>query len=117
MNERSVSIEVLWYAFKAYIRGVIISAKANRDKEHTSTREALIKLLENLDKLHKMMQEIKYHEEYQQVLKLLDVVDAKSIVKGLMYGRQNYCEYREKPGRMLARVLAEHPDRGRLERL
>lgn len=96
-NEESASTMVFWDAFKAYIRGVKISVKAHADKEQVSTREALIRKLEDLDKLNKTSQRIEYYEEYQQLLKKLKVVDTKCIARGLTYGRQKYFELAKVP--------------------
>lgn len=84
----SASTRMVWDAFKTYIRGVIILARAYGDKECITTREVMLKSLEDLDKLHKRMKRIKHYEEYQQISKLLKTMNAKSIAKGLMYGRQ-----------------------------
>lgn len=43
----------------------------------------------------------------------MKIVDAKCIAKVFLYGRQKHFNYRDKPGRMLARVLAENLDSNR----
>lgn len=99
------SPSTLWEAFKAYIRGSIISFEASRRKEKMSKLKDLEKQIRALDQenarspsttLHRKITTLKY--EYNQIMSV-------KISKAFLYTRQRFFEFGDKPRKLLARQL------------
>lgn len=95
----------LWEAFKAYLRGCVISYEATRKKENKSKIENLEKQIQQLDRenshtpssdLHRKIANLKY--QYNQLL-------SAKISKAFLYTKQKYFEFGDKPHKLLARQL------------
>jgi len=95
----------LWEAFKAYIRGCIISFEASRRKVNKTKLKELEDQIKSLDIenahspsiiLHRQIATLKY--EYNKI------VSAK-LSKAFLYTRQKYFEFGDKPHKLLARQL------------
>lgn len=107
MNDNpDTSPSILWEAFKAYIRGCIISFEASRRKVNKTKLKELedqIKLLdiENAHSpsiiLHRKIATLKY--EYNKII-------SAKLSKAFLYTRQKYFEFGDKPHKLLARLLA-----------
>lgn len=96
---------VLWEAFKAFIRGSIISFEASRRKTNKARLLELDNQINLLDKenaktpssdLHKKISALKY--EYNKIL-------SAKISKAFLYTKQKHFEFNDKPHRLLARQL------------
>lgn len=96
---------VLWEAFKAFIRGSIISFEASRRKTNKARLLELDNQINLLDKenaktpssdLHKKISALKY--EYNKIL-------LAKISKAFLYTKQKHFEFNDKPHRLLARQL------------
>jgi len=96
---------VLWEAFKAFIRGSIISFEASRRKLNKARLLELDIQINILDKenaktpssdLHKKISALKY--EYNKIL-------SARISKAFFYSKQKHFEFNDKPHRLLARQL------------
>ena len=95
----------LWEAFKAFLRGSIISFEAFRRKKNKARLLELDNQINFLDKenaqtpssdLHKKISALKY--EYNKIL-------LAKISKAFLYTKQKYFEFNDKPHRLLARQL------------
>lgn len=53
-NEESANTAKAWDAFKAYLRGTIISVQAFKYKERLATTGGLVQRLEAVDKFHQL---------------------------------------------------------------
>lgn len=106
MNDLSeTSPSILWEAFKAYIRGSIISFEASRRKENISKLKDLEEQIKMMDQenarspsasLHRKITTLKY--EYNQIMSV-------KISKAFLYTRQRFFEFGDKPHKLLARQL------------
>lgn len=52
-NQGSANVGIVWDAFKVYIRGVIISFKAHREKDRSRVMNMLIDEIQKLEELNK----------------------------------------------------------------
>lgn len=99
------SPSTLWEAFKAYIRGSIISFEASRRKENMTKLKDLEKQIKALDNenarspsttLYRKIATLKY--EYNKIMSV-------KISKAFLYTRQKFFEFGDKPQKLLARQL------------
>lgn len=99
------SSSILWEAFKAFIRGSIISFEASRKKENLAKLQDLEKQIKALDNensctpstiLHNKISNLKY--EYNKIM-------SAKISKAFLYTRQRFFEFGDKPDKLLARQL------------
>lgn len=95
----------LWEAFKAYLRGVVISFESAKRKRNRAKLLELDKQIKDLDKenaqtpsniLYKKILSLKY--DYNNLL-------SAKISKAFLYTKQKYFELGDKPHKILARQL------------
>lgn len=87
----------LWEAFKAYLRGCVISYEAAKKKEEATQRKHLEEQIQQLD-LHREITNLKY-----QLNRLL----SGKISSAFLFIKQKHFEFGEKPHKLLARQLKE----------
>ena len=102
MNKDETTASVRWEAFKAYIRGEIISyknSKAKQNNQELRTLESQIKSLEN---------EIYKNNDTGKLLNLsvlrakYDKLTSDNVAKSLIWTKQAYYDQGEKPSKLLA---------------
>lgn len=67
----------------------------------------MVQQIEGLDNSNKENPKVEVQEEMQRVVNTLKLLDAGEAAKYIMYARQHMFEYRDKPGKYLARILTE----------
>ena len=96
---------ILWEAFKAFLRGTIISFEASRRKKNKAKLLELDKEINLLEKenartrsseLYKRISALKF--EYNKIL-------SAKISRTFLYIKQKHFEFNDKPHRLLARIL------------
>lgn len=96
-----------WVIFKDYIRGVLISQKAYLNKKKMAMSTETLAEIGLLERQYELTgnKDIKWDMEVKtNIFKLLD---ASQAAKEIMYARQHFFEYHDKPNKQLAQVLAE----------
>lgn len=96
---------MLWEAFKAYIRGILISQKAYVNKRQQDISKEMLKEITILETEHKETGKESIKEKLDEEIIMLKLVQAPMAAKSVMYYRQQYFEYRDKPNKLMARVL------------
>lgn len=95
----------MWEAFKAYLRGCVISFEGARKRNNRSKIEELERHIQQLDRenaltpssdLNRRIANLKY--EYNQLL-------STKISKAFLYTKQKYFEFGDKPHKLLAQHL------------
>lgn len=81
--------------------------KIEKNKSHLKYRNNLFQQLGDLDARYKLCPLEELKEEIQWVIGAVKPLDARGIAKDVMYARQRIFEYHDKPGRQLARILAD----------
>lgn len=104
-DNADTSPAILWEAFKAFLRGSVISFEAYRRKKNKARLLEIDRQINKLDKenaripsidLHKRISSLKY--EYNKIL-------SAKVSKSFLYIKQKYFEFGDKPHRLLARQL------------
>lgn len=67
----------------------------------------MIQQIEELDKNNKENLRTEAQEEIQRVVNMLKLLNAKEVAKDIMYAHQRMSEYKDKPGKQLARILSK----------
>lgn len=106
INDTSeITPSTLWEAFKAYLRGCVISYEVARKKKDSAQCKQLEEQIQKLDRenasnptpdLHKKITNLKY-----QLNQLL----SKKITSAFLFTKQKYFEFGEKPHKLLAQQL------------
>lgn len=87
--------------------GVFISQKAYIKKRQLEASTELLKDIAKLDTQHKKYAEVSVKKELDFKISKLKLLQTSQEAKSILYTRQQYFEYRDKPNRLLARVLAQ----------
>lgn len=80
---------------KAYIRVILISFKANRDKTSSlaRTRSKLTEDIQRIEKLNKKQVTVDSTKELKAAYEDLNIIDAHVIAQDVMYAKQNVFDY------------------------
>lgn len=83
-NRGSASPEIVWDAFKAHLRGILILFKAFRDNTRGVTRATLQRDIRELEDWYKMCNYQKYRQLIQEAYGSLKMLDAKEISQEML---------------------------------
>lgn len=92
----------MWDTFKAFIRGILISFKADINKHWKLSRDMLLKGIIRLEEQNKQQVTREKTENLKQAYDKLKILDAHVIAKDLLYAKQIAFKFRDKPGKQLA---------------
>lgn len=111
------SSTILWEAFKAFLRGCVISYEAAKKKKNRKRIENFEKHIQQLDRenalslsvnLHRKIMNLKY--EYNQIL-------SSKISTAFLYTKQKHFEFGDKPHKLLARQIRKMESDGTIHKL
>lgn len=94
---------------KSFLRGKLIALKAFREKDKNSVRVKLkleIERLESEVKQNPLTNTVKQLDAIYDALKLLD---AHQITQETLFSKQKRFECRDRPNKLLARILSDYP--------
>lgn len=98
---------LVWDTFKAVIRGVFISLKAYLNRKRQNTVDKLLNKIAMLEAKHKATGLKSIKKELDIKLGKLNLLEASQAAKSLLYAKQHLFEYRDRPNKQLANVLAQ----------
>lgn len=109
LNKGMADDFVVWDYFKAYIRGIFMSYAAYKQKSDHSNRDLLVKQLETIEKRQKQEPLLEWQERLDKFKGDIALIDAHLVAKDNMFSKQKLFKFRDKPGKNLARILADKP--------
>lgn len=98
-------MQMAWDIFKAYMRGILVSFKAHRDKTRGTERARLIEGIQEKETLNKRQVTPEINEQLSRAYETLKIIDARRIAQDIAYSNQNMFDYESKAGKQLARVI------------
>lgn len=96
---------ILWEAFKAYLRGCIISFESARKKKNTAQIKELEKHIQQLDRENSLTPSPDLHRKITNLKYQLNQILSKNITTAFLFTKQKYFEFGEKPHKLLAHQL------------
>lgn len=94
---------------KVYIKGILIAIKSERLKKTEPYKDELLLQVATLVAENKRNVQISLTERIQQILQQIKLIGALDIAQSITDAKQCLYEFRDKPGKQLARRLSEHP--------
>lgn len=98
---------ILWDTIKACIWGVFISLKASLNRKRHEASAIILQDIVDLETLHKRKPEKGIKEELDLRVAKLRVIETTQAATPMLYLRQQIFEFRDRPNKMLARILAQ----------
>lgn len=99
---------LVWDTFKAVIRGIFISQKAYLNKKRQNSIGGLLNDITTFEAKYKATGSGSLKQELNIKISKLHLMEASLAAKSMLYAKQHLFEYREKPNKQLARILAQH---------
>lgn len=99
MNGRSLTMQMVCDAFKAYIQGILIALKSGKRKAQNEIRNELIQKISNLELVNKQVPSGERADEIFQIYHQLKMIAALEIAQSIMYAKQNVFKNRDKAGK------------------
>lgn len=99
MNGLTDDKVMLWDRFKTFVREAFINQKAHVNKKRHEVTEKLIKELAILEAKHKSVKTKELKQELEAKVNELKLLEATAIAKEVLYARQQFFEYKDRPNR------------------
>uniref|UniRef100_A0A8D0D534 Uncharacterized protein n=1 Tax=Sander lucioperca TaxID=283035 RepID=A0A8D0D534_SANLU len=95
----------LWDAFKAYLRGCVISYEAAKKKKEVTQCKHLEERIQQLDRQNALNPTPDLHREITNLKYQLNQLLSRKITSAFLFIKQKHFEFGEKPHKLLARQL------------
>lgn len=103
----STDVITVWEVFKDYIRGGLISQGAFRKKLREQVRSDMVLHILELQQEHKMTGDPVVWNALITEMDKLKLLNAQAATREIMYAKQWWFEFKDKPGQLLAHLLAD----------
>lgn len=102
LNKNETTASIRWEAFKAYIRGEIISYTSNKNKQYKQEIQLLEKQIKSIESEFYQDKDPKKLQNLTIMRAKYDKLTAERVARSLMWTKQAYYDQGEKAGKLLA---------------
>uniref|UniRef100_A0A3Q3A9K4 exodeoxyribonuclease III n=1 Tax=Kryptolebias marmoratus TaxID=37003 RepID=A0A3Q3A9K4_KRYMA len=96
---------LVWDAYKAFMRGIIISYSSHRRKDRLAEQNKIGKEIKKLEEEYMVCNSVKILGEIKSARALLSDIITKKAKKDILFAQQKFFEHGNKPNKFLARIV------------
>lgn len=107
LNGETENKALLWDTFKEYIRGVFVNLKVHLLRKKWILSEELLQNITSVETLHKATRCKETKQELDALVSKSKLLGVTMAARKVMFAKQQFFEFRDKPNKHLAQILAE----------